>query len=176
MLNPFNLCAMETTATKDFLQGLETLWQESRNRELLFVGLMKKDCLGQLRKHCLRGHISSLLFQKDIGWIYDSFKSNLIDFKLGEHPLNTLNRDITESLMADAGDFETVMILLKSTEFHTIQSYRKVLQLVDHEGEVHEILLNHLDLFTQLRDDLVDLQTSCSGVTPRYNYQSGQMI
>lgn len=152
------------------------LWQESKNRELLFVGLMKNDFLGQLRKHCHRGHISSLLFQKDIGWIYDSFKSNLIDLRLGDHPLNTINKNITENLLEDAGDFETVINLLKSTEFHTIQSYRKVLQLVDHEGEVHEILLNHLDLFTQLRDGLVDLQTSCSMVTSRYSYHSGQMI
>jgi len=167
---------MQTTATKDFLQGIEMLWQESKNRELLFVGLMKKDCLGQLRKHCHRGHISSLLFQNDIRWIYDSFKSNIIDFTLGNHPPNTLNKKITESLVAEAGDFQAVMNLLKSTEFHIIQSYQEVLQLVDYEEEVRGILLDHLGLFTQLRDNLVNFQTSYSVVIPRNSHQSEQMI
>ena len=47
-------------------------------------------------------------------------------------------------------DNSTLVRLIKEVELTTIRGYQSVIRFIDQEGEVYEILHDHLDRITQL--------------------------
>ena len=139
---------MDTTEMKEFVQGIALLWEENKRRELLYIRVMKNDHLGNFRRLCNQGHITALLFQKEIQWIYDYFKCNLSDSDLRaafEEVPST-----QEFALDDMEDNSTLLRLIKEVELTTIRGYQSAIKFVDQEGEVYDILRDHLDRITHL--------------------------
>lgn len=145
---------MDTTEMKEFVEGIALLWKENKRRELLYIHVMKRDHLGNLRRLCNQGHISALLFQKEIQWIYDYFKCNLNDGDLKQEfeaaPVDTAQEATLDTL----NDTSMVVRLIKEAELTTIRGYQSVIRFVDRDGEVHSILRDHLDRITHLCSEL----------------------
>lgn len=144
---------MNTTEMKEFVQGIALLWEENKRRELLYIRVMKSDQLGSFRRLCNQGHITALLFQRDIQWIYDYFKCNLNDSDL------QISFEDTPSVQHTALDGmennSTLLRLIKEVELTTIRGYQAVIRFIDQEGEVYDILRDHLDRITQLCGEFV---------------------
>lgn len=138
---------MDTTEMKEFVQGIVLLWEENKRRELLYIRVMKSDQLGNVRRLCNQGHITALLFQKEIQWIYDYFKCNLNDSDLR---VAFEDAPAQETILDGMEDNSTLLRLIKEVELTTIRGYQSVIRFIDQEGEVYEILHDHLDRITQL--------------------------
>lgn len=139
---------MNTTEMKEFVQGMALLWEENKRRELLYINVMKNDHLGNFRRLCNQGHITALLFQKEIQWIYDYFKCNLSD-----SDLRTAFEDADpaqQTVLDGKEDNSTLLRIIKEVELTTIRGYQSMIRFVDQEGEVYDILRDHLDRITQL--------------------------
>lgn len=139
---------MNTTEMREFVQGIALLWEENKRRELLYIRVMKNDHLGNFRRLCNQGHITALLFQKEIQWIYDYFKCNLSD-----SDLRTAFEDAVptqETVLDGVEDNSTLVRLINEVELTTMRGYQSMLRFVDQEGEVYDILRDHLDRITQL--------------------------
>ncbi|MPR36264.1 hypothetical protein [Salmonirosea aquatica] len=141
---------MDTTEMKEFVEGIALLWKENKRRELLYIHVMKRDHLGNLRRLCNQGHISALLFQKEIQWIYDYFKCNLNDCDLRDAFEAAPSDHEQEAALDTMKDTGMVVRLIKEAELTTIRGYQSVLKYVDLGGEVHGILREHLDRLTHL--------------------------
>jgi hypothetical protein len=139
---------MDTTEMKEFVQGIALLWEENKRRELLYIRLMKSDQLGSFRRLCNQGHITALLFQKEIQWIYDYFKCNLNDSDLQTAFESATS--IQETGLDGMEDNGTLVRLAKEVELTTIRGYQSVIRFIDQEGEVYDILRDHLDRITHL--------------------------
>jgi hypothetical protein len=140
---------MEKAHLKEFVQGTAMLWNEHKKREALYIEAMKKDDLGTLRRVCNQGHISALLFQKEIQWIYDYFKCMLNDTDLRETFIkaDTVSLDWVE-------DRSQLALSLKDTEKKTIRYYHKVLKYLDKDSEEASIMHEHLSRISDLHDVL----------------------
>ncbi len=132
---------------KEFVQGIVLLWEENKRRELLYIRVMKSDQLGNVRRLCNQGHITALLFQKEIQWIYDYFKCNLNDSDLR---VAFEDAPAQETLLDGMEDNSTLLRLIKEVELTTIHGYQSVIRFIDQEGEVYDILRDHLDRITHL--------------------------
>jgi len=141
---------MDTTEMKEFVEGIALLWKENKRRELLYIHVMKRDHLGNLRRLCNQGHISALLFQKEIQWIYDYFKCNLNDCDLKDGFEASPADYAHEATLDTLTDTSMVVRLIKEAELTTIRGYQSVIRFVDRDGEVHSILRDHLDRITHL--------------------------
>ena len=140
--------AMEKIEKREFVQSIAMLWKENKRRELLYIRVMKNDHLGHFRRLCNQGHITALLFQKEIQWIYDYFKCNLSDSDLRVAFEHTPHGQSTE--FDGTEDNSTLVRLIKEVELTTIRGYQSVIRFVNPEGEVYDILRDHLDRITQL--------------------------
>lgn len=141
---------MNTTEMKEFVQGIALLWKENKRRETLYMAIMRKDHLGNLRRLCNQGHISSLLFQKEIQWIYDYFKCALRDSDLDQCA------DDSSWQMVEAVDGATepgaIVRLINEAELVTIRSYQAMIRFAEKDGEAYRILREHLDRIVYLCD------------------------
>ncbi|WP_207505031.1 hypothetical protein [Telluribacter humicola] len=140
---------MDKAHLKEFVQCTAMLWNEHKKREALYVEAMKKDDLGSLRRVCNQGHISALLFQKEIQWVYDYFKCMLNDCDLRENTIksNTVSLDRIE-------DRTLLARLLKDAEYSTIHCYQKVLKFLDKDSEEASMMHEHIARLSDLYEVL----------------------
>lgn len=146
---------------KEFVRSTAMLWKEHKKRELLYMRMLKKDNLGSIRRLCYQGHLSAVLFQKEIQWIYDYFKCNLSDASLSDYVDSETNKLSTLDQVDDKG---VLVRVLKETECSTIDSYQSVMRFVEREGEVYSILREHLD---RLHDFCERLTREISSISQR---------
>ncbi|WP_327487088.1 hypothetical protein [Telluribacter sp.] len=145
------------------------LWNEHKKRETLYIEAMKKDDLGTLRRTCNQGHISALLFQKEIQWIYDYFKCMLNDSDLRDSSVKKSNPISLDKF----NDRILIARLLKDTEYSTLHCYQKLLKYLDKDSEESYILQEHIarisDLYEVLAKEVGTVQTwSSTSQMPAY--------
>ena len=137
------------------------LWNMHQCREVLYKQSMTLDNLGSLRKICSQGFISSLLFQKDIQWIYDDIKCALSDgdihnfVKEENVPLYTLpneNRAVLTRIIQDQ-------------EYKSIKLYKELLGLKNLTTDTYSIFTDHLD---KLSDISYHLNKELTKYSPRH--------
>ena len=83
---------MEERTKNEFVPMIRALWIEQKNRELLYLEALKKDNMGSCRRILSQGHVSALLFQKEIKWIYDYFKG---DFERNPGSIKNANANMS---------------------------------------------------------------------------------
>jgi hypothetical protein len=140
---------MDTVNLKEFVRNLASLWNEHKKREELYMRVMRKENLGNLRRLCNQGHISALLFQKEILWIYDYYKCNLNDRDLRNYAIPKVQKESTLDQVEDMG---VLLRVLKETEWSTIRRYQTVLNFVDGDTEIFTVLRDHIDRMSEFCD------------------------
>lgn len=156
---------MDTYILKEFVLKTAMLWKEHKKREFLYMQMIRKENLGNLRRLCNQGHISAVLFQKELQWVYDYFKCNLNDGELSDYPESEVKGGNTLETVEDMG---VLLRVLKETEWYTIRQYQSLIKLVDSESEVFTILRDHIDRLNEFCDNL---SNQIIYISPRPNHR-----
>ncbi|CAG4993077.1 hypothetical protein DYBT9275_01098 [Dyadobacter sp. CECT 9275] len=140
--------ATEEEKAGDFTAKISSLWKEQKIRELLYLKALKKDGMGPLRRMLSQGHFSAVLFQREIGWIYDYFKCFLTDQDLGANETDSENSLVLNDFDSLNGQ-EQVAGFLKRKEEAVLNSYRSVYNRLEFDTETGRVLKEHLDRITE---------------------------
>ena len=114
------------------------IWRSHHRQEALCKSLMSMDISCRLRKLCSKGHMSSMLFKKEIKRVYESFKCNFSD---GD--LNSITRSEDEWNSKRACQ-ATVLGLLTEEQGRLIGFYETVISRLWEEGELCALCRDHL--------------------------------
>jgi hypothetical protein len=102
---------MEESKGNEFIQMIRALWNEQKKREILYLEALKKDGMGSFRRVLSQGHVSAVLFQREIRAIYDYFKCFLTDKELADN--NQISSRASLQILEEAKDKEEVASCLK---------------------------------------------------------------
>jgi c-di-AMP phosphodiesterase-like protein len=147
---------MEESSKNDFVQMIRALWNEQKNREILYMEALKKDSMGSCRRILSQGHVSALLFQKEIKWIYDYFKCFLTDKDLGD--TNHITSHKALKMLEDIEEKEQIATCLKRIEAGTLQLYKTLRTLVDKDSEARLMLDEHLVRISEFYEALSKME------------------
>jgi len=153
-----NFTGMEDSKKDDFVQMIRALWNEQKSRELLYLEALKKDSMGPCRRILSQGHVSALLFQKEIKWIYDYFKCFLTDKELGD--VNHITARTALKMLEDVEEKEQIASCLKRIEAGTLKLYKRLRTLVDRDSEARMMLDEHLIRISEFYEALSKLEGS----------------
>lgn len=156
---------MEDSRKSDFVQAIRALWMEQKTRELLYLEALKKDSMGPCRRILSQGHVSALLFQKEIRWIYDYFKCFLTDKELGD--TNHIASRAAMQMLEDVEEKEQIATCLKKIEAATLQLYKMLRTYVDKDSEARLMLDEHLVRISEFYEALCKLEV---GTRARIGY------
>lgn len=149
---------MENVRSNNFVPIIRALWNEQKNRELLYLEALKKDSMGSFRRLLSQGHVSAVLFQKEIRSIYDYFKCFLTDKDLSETN-QIASLACLQSLESAKGPSE-VAACLKKIEGATIQHYKSLRTYMDRELEACRVLDEHLSRIAEFYEVLGKLESA----------------
>jgi hypothetical protein len=121
---PLNILAMENLPA--FVNGIVQLWNINQYREQLYKEAMSMDNAGSLRRVYSQGYISSLLFKKDIQYVYDGIKCSLQD---GDISKKILGR-ITPGTLAASLDKLSIARLVRDQEQKAIRIYKNFISTI----------------------------------------------
>ncbi|MCE7060959.1 hypothetical protein [Dyadobacter sp. CY343] len=147
---------MENVRTNNFVPIIRALWVEQKNRELLYLEALKKDSMGSFRRLLSQGHVSAVLFQKEIRSIYDYFKCFLTDKELSE--TNQIASLASLQLLENAKAPSEVAACLRKLEGTTLQHYKALRTYMDRELEACRILDEHLNRIAEFYEVLGKLE------------------
>lgn len=143
---------MEESKGSEFIQMIRALWNEQKKREILYLEALKIDGMGPFRRVLSQGHVSALLFQKEIRAVYDYFKCFLNDKELADH--NQISTRTSLQLLENANGKEDVASCLKKIEAAAIQLYRAISLHLDREPEALRLMDEHLVRTSEFYDIL----------------------
>lgn len=130
---------------KELVKSLAALWKKHKEREILYLTAMRIEDLGKLRKVCSQGYSMSLLFQREIRTIYDTFRCSFDDIELCKHCTKHLKPTI-ENL----GNAFSAASILASQETETLRCYEEALSFLDETSEEGRVMLEHISLLTDV--------------------------
>jgi len=147
---------MENVKGKELILMIKALWNEQKNRELLYLEALRKDVNGSFRRVLSQGHVSAVLFQREICWIYDYFKCFLNDKELNE-----ANSGISRSeakMLENVEQQEDIARYLKRHEAATLQLYNSLRGYMDKDSEARKVLDEHLVRISEFYETLRKLE------------------
>jgi hypothetical protein len=126
--------------------AIAKLWNTHQQRENLYKQSMSLDNLGMLRKFCSQGYMVSLLFKKEISWLYDQIKCTLSegDISGGIENYNLPN------LVISSDNHLSVIKMLMEQEDKTIKMYKSLLTDEDISYDAKLTFLEHMDRLNQI--------------------------
>lgn len=125
------------------------IWRMYKKQELLLRSVMSLDTSYKLRKICSHGYLTTVLFKKDVGNIYDSMKSSLDDGELGSITVSGPDKDQISK------DQRMIFSEIAMRHESLLREYNHLLGVVDDDGEISVSCRGHIDKLTILRDSLV---------------------
>ncbi|WP_229206731.1 hypothetical protein [Dyadobacter crusticola] len=155
---------MENVGDNNFVPIIRALWNEQKNRELLYLEALKKDSMGNFRKLLSQGHVSAVLFQKEIRAIYDYFKCFLTDKELGD--TNQIASLASLQSLENAKAPCEVASCLKKIESATLQLYKSLRSHLDRDTEAVQVLDEHLSRISEFYEVLCKLEVSSTARKP----------
>ena len=105
-----------------FVLNIVNLWNIHLRRENLYKQAMGFEDLGSLRRTCSQGYGSSLLFKKEIQWVYDQVKCSLLDGDI-RNSKQTDNR----VFIFPWEDKTSIAFMLQEQEQRAMRIYKKLL-------------------------------------------------
>ncbi|MBE9464233.1 hypothetical protein ACFP1I_06435 [Dyadobacter subterraneus] len=121
--------------------NIAKLWNTHQQRENLYKQTMTLDDLGPLRKLCSQGYMVSLLFKKEINWIYDQIKCTLSE---GDISKGIANYNLPNLVISSDNQMLVTKMLLEQ-EDKTIKLYKSLLSERDITYDAKLILIEHLE-------------------------------
>ena len=147
---------MENVKGKELILMIKALWNEQKNRELLYLEALRKDVNGSFRRVLSQGHVSAVLFQREICWIYDYFKCFLNDKELSEANAD-LSRTATK-MLENVEQQEDIARYIKRNEAATLQLYNSLRGYMDKDSEARKVLDEHLERISEFYETLRKLE------------------
>ncbi|KAA6432799.1 hypothetical protein FEM33_24125 [Dyadobacter flavalbus] len=147
---------MENVKGEELIMMIKALWNEQKNRELLYLEALRKDVNGSFRRVLSQGHVSAVLFQREIGWIYDYFKCFLNDKELGEASSGTSRKEVR--VLENVDHQEDIARCLKRNEAATLQLYNSLRSYMDKDSEARKVLDEHLARISEFYETLRKLE------------------
>lgn len=148
---------MEESKGNEFIHMIRALWNEQKKREVLYLEALKKDGMGPFRRMLSQGHVSAVLFQKEIRAVYDYFKCFLNDRELADQ--NQIASHSSLQLLAEANGKEEVASCLKKIEAATLQLYKSLRHYLDREPEAQRLMDEHLTRTSEFYETLCKLES-----------------
>ncbi len=136
---------------------IRALWNEQKKREVLYLEALKMDGMGPFRRVLSQGHVSAVLFQKEIRAVYDYFKCFLNDKELADQ--NQITAHVSLQLLENAKGKEEVASCLKKIEAATIQLYKSLRLYLDREPEAQRLMDEHLIRTSEFYEMLCKLES-----------------
>ncbi|MHA4738743.1 hypothetical protein [Dyadobacter sp. MSC1_007] len=147
---------MEESKGNEFIQMIRALWNEQKKREILYLEALKKDGMGSFRRVLSQGHVSAVLFQREIRAIYDYFKCFLTDKELADN--NQISSRASLQILEEARDKEEVASCLKKIEAATLQLYKSLTAYLEREPEAQRVVDEHLTRTSEFYEMLCKLE------------------
>ncbi|GGH43741.1 hypothetical protein ACN9ML_14795 [Dyadobacter endophyticus] len=148
---------MEESKGNEFILMIRALWNEQKKREVLYLEALKKDGMGPFRRVLSQGHVSAVLFQKEIRAVYDYFKCFLNDKELADQ--NQIASHASLQLLENANGKEEVASCLKKIEAATLQLYKSLRHYLDREPEAQRLMDEHLTRTSEFYEMLCKLES-----------------
>jgi len=124
---------------QSFISSIVSLWDMHQHRENFYKKVLTLHNLGSLRRVCSQGYFSSMLYKKEIQWVYDLTKSTLDDGDIREHEVSKPHSVFDSESSIFPGE------KLIQLENETIKMYRDSLSRVNFKSEETYILNDHLE-------------------------------
>lgn len=141
--------------TANLSDQIARLWNTLQQRENLYKQSMTLENLGTMRKFCSQGYMVSLLFKKEISWIYDEVKCTLSE---GDITRGLINYNLP-NLLVTADDQSHVSSMLLEQELQTINMYNTLIQHQDITYEAKMTMTDHIeklyDLYNTLKKEVI---------------------
>ncbi|TDE14490.1 hypothetical protein [Dyadobacter psychrotolerans] len=131
-----------------FVTSIVRLWNVNQHREDLYKQAMALDNVGSLRKICSHGFISSLLFKKELQWVYDGIKCALSDGEIGS--ILGKKTEQNDASFFSAQDKLSIARILREQERRTIKLYKATLNAMNLSYDENQILTDHLEKLKDL--------------------------
>ncbi|GGB77841.1 hypothetical protein [Dyadobacter sediminis] len=147
---------MENVKGEELIMMIKALWNEQKNREILYLEALRKDVNGSFRRVLSQGHVSAVLFQREIGWIYDYFKCFLNDKELDEKISGSSRQAVR--ILEEAEHQEDIARCLKKNEATTLQLYKSLRGYMDKDSEARKVLDEHLARISEFYETLRKLE------------------
>lgn len=129
-----------------FVDGIVRLWNANRYREQLYKQAMSLDNAGSLRRVYSHGYISSLLFKKEIQWVYDGIKCSLMDGDISEK----VTMPSIPSLFSQTTDKLSIARILHDQEQKTIMIYENIKSGILLSADNDAMLSDHLEKLIEI--------------------------
>lgn len=126
--------------------AIAKLWNTHQQRENLYKQTMILDNLGPLRKLCSQGYMVSLLFKKEVSWIYDQIKCSLTE---GDISKGIANHNLPNLVISSDNPLLITKMLMEQ-EDKTIKLYKSLLTEDDITYDANQILIEHLDKLSDI--------------------------
>jgi len=137
------------------------LWNLHQCREALYKQSMAFDNLGSLRQICSQGFISSLLFQKDIQWIYDDIKCALSDGDIHDF----VKKENAHNYIIPKENKAVLTRIIQDQEYKSIKLYKELLAIKNLTTDTYSIFSDHLE---KLCDISYNLNKELTKHSPRH--------
>ncbi|ACT93715.1 hypothetical protein [Dyadobacter fermentans] len=148
---------MEESKGNEFIQMIRALWNEQKKREVLYLEALKKEGMGPFRRVLSQGHVSALLFQKEIRAVYDYFKCFLNDKELADQ--NQITSRTSLQILDNANGKEEVASCLKKIEATVMQLYKAISGYLEKEPEAQRLMDEHLIRTSEFHEMLCKLES-----------------
>lgn len=129
-----------------FVSDIVRLWSLHQYRESLYKQAMTLETLGSLRRSCSQGYMISILFKKEILWIYDQVKSTLDDGDIQDCRM----KQGLHNIIFSSEDENSITEMIVEQENKTIKLYKNLLGNVNLTHDVSGILSEHLDKLSDI--------------------------
>ena len=123
---------------QSFLSSIVRLWSIHQFREDLYKRTLAIPDLGPLRRVFSQGYSSSLLYKKEIQWVYDFSKSTLYDGDIQQYSDSKNDKELISSQKP------VVLRRIIDLESSTISAYQSLLRQPNLSYDAISILSDHL--------------------------------
>lgn len=120
----------------------------------------------RLRKLCCKGHMSSMLFKKEIGQVYELLKCNFSD---GD--LSSITRSEDEWNPGNSCQAKILSMLVEGQN-HLIEFYEMVLAQLWEDGELSALCKDHLGHLKEL-NKMLNMENNLVQKNPPHDEQYG---
>ena len=135
---------------QSFLSNIVRLWSIHQYREDLYKKTLALHDLGPLRRVFSQGYTSSLLYKKEVQWVYDFSKSTLYDGDIHQYAVTK------EQFACELGTQEKPFVIRKIMELEskTIKVYQSLLGQPNIGYDAVSILNDHLAKLNDINNKL----------------------
>lgn len=133
---------METN--QNLLVNVARLWRMLNKSELFYKTIMSIEELGSIRKLCSQGHMTSVLFKKELCSVYDYNKCYLHD-----PDLNHITVDVNvDHIVSNRNNPGFIVSLIIEQYDKILESYKNVLIHLDEHSNLAKLLNEHMDVLS----------------------------